>query len=266
MKIVVFGDIHGRLEWYDVVQQENPDLTIFLGDYVSTHEGISADQQCGNLEDILNFKQEYPDKVILLRGNHDMQHLGYSWAECSGLNRTVRDWMMTIKDRFLEMTQWVHTQDGIVFSHAGVSKVWMQNVGLDNVEDINALEPSEKFGFWPCKLSDYSGISETQPPTWIRPWTLIDCSYGNYTQVVGHTAFGRHVSSTYKTCITNVNDECIRNYKSGFFYDNNSEDCQSHINHWKTTNQIWACDAMPNQYLVVEDGKFIPRDVIKHNN
>ena len=261
MKIVVFGDIHGRLEWYDVVQQENPDLTIFLGDYVSTHEGISADQQCGNLEDILNFKQEYPDKVILLRGNHDMQHLGYDWAECSGLNKIVRDWMMTIKDRFLEMTQWVHVQDGIVFSHAGVSKVWMQNVGLDKVEDINTLEPSEKFGFWPCKLSDYSGNSATQPPTWIRPWTLIGYSFGEYTYVVGHTVVNYH-----KPSITNINEETIKNYQASFFYGDDEETAKMVIDAYRKSNQIWACDAMPHQYLVIEDGKFMPRDIVIQYN
>ena len=138
----------------------------------------------------------------------------------------------------------------------------MQNVGLEKVEDINTLEPSEKFGFWPCKLSDYSGISATQPPTWIRPWTLIEYSYGNYTQVVGHTSFGRHT----KPYIANVNDECIKNYKSGFLYDENSEDCQLHVKHWETTNQIWACDAMSHQYLVIEDGKFIPRDIAVQYN
>ena len=44
MKTIVFGDIHGRMEWYDIVQAENPDKVIFLGDSVSTHEDISSDQ------------------------------------------------------------------------------------------------------------------------------------------------------------------------------------------------------------------------------
>ena len=71
MKILVLGDIHGRLLWADIVEKEQPDLTIFLGDYVSTHDKVSADQQLSNLEDILNYKEANPDKVILLRGNHE---------------------------------------------------------------------------------------------------------------------------------------------------------------------------------------------------
>ena len=70
MKILVLGDIHGRLIWKDIIEKENPDRVIFLGDYVSTHKDISSTQQINNLEEILAYKEDNPDKVILLRGNH----------------------------------------------------------------------------------------------------------------------------------------------------------------------------------------------------
>lgn len=70
MKILVLGDIHGRLIWKDIIEKENPDKVIFLGDYVSTHEDISSTQQINNLVDILTYKENNPDKVVLLRGNH----------------------------------------------------------------------------------------------------------------------------------------------------------------------------------------------------
>ena len=70
MKILVLGDIHGRTIWKNIIEKENPDKIIFLGDYVSTHDNISADQQLSNLNNILNYKEESSDKVILLRGNH----------------------------------------------------------------------------------------------------------------------------------------------------------------------------------------------------
>ena len=76
MKILVLGDIHGRTIWKDIIDSENPDKIIFLGDYVSTHDNISSSQQIDNLEDILSYKEGNLDKGILLRGNHDTQHLG----------------------------------------------------------------------------------------------------------------------------------------------------------------------------------------------
>ena len=70
MKILVLGDIHGRIIWEDIIDKENPDKTVCLGDYVCTHDNISSEQQLSNLEDILNYKEKNSDKVILLRGNH----------------------------------------------------------------------------------------------------------------------------------------------------------------------------------------------------
>ena len=69
-RYLVIGDIHGRTIWKDIIEKENPDKVIFLGDYVSTHDDISSTQQINNLEEILAYKEDNPDKVVLLRGNH----------------------------------------------------------------------------------------------------------------------------------------------------------------------------------------------------
>ena len=70
MKIIILGDIHGRKCWKDILDNEQYDLVVFLGDYVSTHQDISEEAQIENLKDILEFKEANPNKVILLRGNH----------------------------------------------------------------------------------------------------------------------------------------------------------------------------------------------------
>ena len=70
MKTLALGDIHGKTIWKDIIKKENPDRVIFLGDYVTTHEGISSKIQIANLEEILDYKESNYEKVILLRGNH----------------------------------------------------------------------------------------------------------------------------------------------------------------------------------------------------
>ena len=70
MKTLILGDIHGRTIWKEIIEKENPDKVIFLGDYVDTHQFISPRDQIENLEEILTYKEKNPDKVILLRGNH----------------------------------------------------------------------------------------------------------------------------------------------------------------------------------------------------
>lgn len=232
MKTLVLGDIHGRDCWEDIIDKENPDKVIFLGDYVSTHEDIDSSTQLENLHEILRTKNEWRDDMILLRGNHDMQHLGYPWAECSGYDKYVGIEMAKIKEEFLKSTQWVYMDDNIVFSHAGVSAVWMKNVGLDDINKINELEPSEFFGFWPCKMSDFYGISPTQPCTWIRPQTLVEYMPEGIIQVVGH-------SPVKKIC--NVSIEVREKYNI-------------------KCPDLWCCDALPEQYLIIENDEFIVKE------
>lgn len=228
-KILVLGDIHGRMQWMDIIEKEKPDKTIFLGDYVSTHENITQEQQCINLEDILNHKQDNPDKIILLRGNHDLQHLGYYWAECSGFCREVYRYMATpeIKERFLKLTQWIHIEDDFIFSHAGISKTWFKSLNIGEASKENILrinqdydEPSPLFAFTPDRMSDYYGESTCQPCTWIRPYSLkTDCLSG-WKQVVGHT-------------------RCDKPGK----------------NKSLTGEELWFIDHMPYGYMIIENGK-----------
>lgn len=197
MKTIIFGDIHGRTVWKDVIESQEWDRVIFLGDYVSTHEEISERDQISNLLDILEFKEQDPDRVILLRGNHDMQHLMYWWGECSGFFRKVGEFMCGIRERFLADTQWCLIEENVIYSHAGISKTWLESTSAQ-LDKINELRPSELFGFTPERYGDWCGESKTQPLTWIRPRSLISDKLDGYTQVVGHTTVS-HIS-----CISDV--------------------------------------------------------------
>lgn len=242
MKTLVLGDIHGRTCWCDIILKENPDKIIFLGDYVSTHDkDVSIEQQCSNLEDILNFKEGFGDNCILLRGNHDMQHLAYSWAECSGYFPHVAKWMVSIKDRFLKLTQWLYIEDNIIFSHAGISQDFWNYLNLgeptkDNILKINDLEPSALFGFTPNKFSDNYGDSTTQPLTWIRPYALIENHILNWIQVVGHTR--------------------VKNPGNVFDYMLNSDIYGKWVKEsHKTLPELWCVDSLPFKYMIINNNK-----------
>ena len=234
MKILVLGDIHGRGCWEPIIEKEKPDLTIFLGDYVSTHGLITEKQQIDNLRRILEYKEENPDNVILLRGNHDMEAL-YYWAECYPVTgEFVKAFMRLNEERFLNNTQWIYLYKNICFSHAGVSSIWMENNKIKSLEEINNLPPSEIFAFT-GKMSDFTGDSSTQPPTWIRPWTLVDCGYKGVIHVVGHTSV--------KPGIRNIKEEYI---KQGF----SKEELDQLVD-------VWCCDQLPREYLIIDNDKFI---------
>ena len=228
---VILGDIHGRSIWKNIIEKENPEQVIFLGDYLSTHERISNEQQVENILDIFKYKDEHP-QTIMLRGNHDLQHLDYPWAQCSGYFPGVNKLMKEHKSEYLNKTQWLYIIGNTVFSHAGISKVWLReemNIDPDNLTDeillsINELEPSKKFGFTSRDRWDIYGESPYQPLTWIRPNTLIDVMIPGYNQVVGHTTMGRVFNAKEKE---------------------------------KIDNDLWLCDALGDGwYLTINEGKY----------
>ena len=105
---------------------------------------------------------------------------------------------------------------------------------IKSLEDINTLEPSEVFAFT-GKMSDFTGVSSTQPPTWIRPHTLVDCGYKGVIHVVGHTNVGP---------LSNYKDAYV---KSGIY---------SQVELDRLVD-VWCCDALPREYLIIENDKFI---------
>lgn len=227
-RIVVLGDIHGRTLWKDIIAREQPDQVIFLGDYVSTHENISDGDQVENLKEILRYKDEHPE-TILLRGNHDMQHLGYESIEISGYFPGVALEMEQLKDEFLAKTQWIHVMGNTVFSHAGISQAWLEANSL-TLDVINSLEPSELFGFNTSDPHDLYGNSPEQPPTWIRPMALINEMIPDYDQVVGHTSV----------------DHCF-----------NVKDVIADIPY-----NLWLCDALDQgAYLRIENGVITEQNI-----
>lgn len=230
MKTLILGDIHGRTIWKQIVEKEHPDLTIFLGDYVSSHEGISEADQILNLEQILDFKEQNSDKVILLRGNHDLEALHYAWSQCWPVFNSNYFDVPEHKERFLSDTQWVHVDGNIVYSHAGISENWfntmMQRKGIDTIQELNELEPSHYFGFIPDGPFDSTGTSKTQSLVWIRPDTLIKHCVKDKIWVVGHTQ-AHHI----------VN---LRDFQ-------------------EVKVDVWLCDCLAQgEYLINEDGVFKP--------
>lgn len=262
MKYLIFGDLHCRTVWKDIVAKESDscDKIIFLGDYTCPKEVKLDDptDACGFLYEVLDFKDQNPDKVILLRGNHDCASLGYYWAQCWPQDHPkVQDYWRTkdVKNWFLKNTQWAYQIPftNIVCSHAGISekffeaveKEWLKQSSIVEshryirfLDKLNSLEPSELFGFTPCKLSDNNGESATQPCTWIRPYTLMQYGVKDIIHVVGHTPI-KH--------ICNIKEEC-KIARDKYKIEEVDDYCD-----------VWCCDNLENgEYLIIEDGEFKP--------
>lgn len=129
-KILIFPDIHGRTYWKDVLTKVNLDdfeKVIFLGDYVDPYpfeNTISVDSAIENLKDIIEFKRQNQEKVILLIGNHDY----YYFTKTSGNSRySVRchEELEIIFEDDRDFFQIAFETENTLFTHAGIVYGWL---------------------------------------------------------------------------------------------------------------------------------------------
>lgn len=262
-KILCLGDIHGRTIWKDIIEKENPDKVIFLGDYVSTHDlNISSDQQIEQLYSILSYKDENPDKVILLRGNHDLSMLGSKWynnpknlwqeiaepylwtSSWSGFDKDVFRYVSTrdVTNWFLKNTQWIYIDEDLktIFSHAGISTEWLNKY----VEPYLIKEKGSQYDDGTIDLEIVLNLINTIPVC---------------------TIFGFFPSKISDYCGESSTQSCtwIRPWTLQYYMIEGYKQVVGHTPQDKVIElypNLWCCDALENNsYLVIEDGQFISK-------
>lgn len=198
MKAIAMGDIHGKAVWKQIVGQEC-DKIFFLGDYLDKKdEDISSEHQLKNLEEILEFKRQNKDKVILLIGNHDFHYFNFAKEVYSGFQKNFAAKYGTILHKALDegLLQMCYAQDDLLFSHAGVTRTWCNaQFGKESFEIkklekfINSLfiEKPEAFKFTPGAYRNRFGNEECQTPIWVRRDALRLDGIKEVTHIVGHT-------------------------------------------------------------------------------
>jgi hypothetical protein len=238
MKIMSIGDIHGRSQWKDAVfgstleyehwrrevdegiveimADQYPllnslDKIIFVGDYVDSFDVKNPEMKL-NLEDIIHFKKTYPDKVVLLIGNHDVQYIMPNQI-CSGYRPEMKHDFGDIFNRNIDCFQMAYyherqTEGGVkrtLWTHAGVTQGWLKTVkGLfdtptfrhrEDFKDADFIRIDELLNrMWEYRLnilfnvdSDSGGMSQWAGPVWVRPRRLSWEALEGYDQVIGHT-------------------------------------------------------------------------------
>lgn len=195
MKILIIPDIHGESFWKNYVTfPDKYDKIIFLGDYMDSFF-IKDDEMIDNLKEIIEFKKRYPDKVILLWGNHDLAYWDTRFIN-SGFRMNifteVNEIFVSNQDLFKLVYQIDIDNEKFLFSHAGISKSWLDAYidGENNIQDrINNLNLYDYLTKIALRQSIYSGSTNGESsPIWLRPeeYNSNNVLYG-YNQFIGHT-------------------------------------------------------------------------------
>lgn len=124
MKILTLGDTHGRPYWKDIIDKNEFDIVVFLGDYVDSYE-IDDANTIKNLLDIIEYKKSNMDSCVLLLGNHDIQYLfSHSTHGCSGYRPQMYVQLHQIFNDNKDLFQVAFQIDNYLWTHAGVSNAW----------------------------------------------------------------------------------------------------------------------------------------------
>jgi UDP-2,3-diacylglucosamine pyrophosphatase LpxH len=193
-KIIPIPDIHGRTTWKDVIEKENPDKIVFVGDYFDSFD-ISGINQIQNFKDIIEFKKSSNKEVILLIGNHDLHYFSsIGNTGTSGFQPTMFQSINKVIEENKHYLQMCHIHDNFLFSHAGISQRWLDDLGYNGEpleEFVNEMWKYKPITFVFNGLNPY-GDDIQQTPVWIRPKSLMKINKlselkKKYIQIVGHT-------------------------------------------------------------------------------
>jgi len=196
MKTVVFGDIHGSQLWKSIMDKENPDKVIFLGDYFDPYDKELIPDMYKNFREIIKLKiDKMGNDCIILIGNHDYHYMEFNSDYSSRYsNETQLNMGFNLKSYYNDnIMKFSHFENGIWFTHAGISKYWLNEIaGINDNElsedELNKLNPNlYAFNNYTSYFDTY-GDSKSQSPIWIRPQALLNNAIEG-TQIVGHTRF-----------------------------------------------------------------------------
>lgn len=193
MKLIAIGDIHGKDTWKKIAKQPF-DKFIFIGDYFDSFY-ITGYDQIVNFKQIISFKNKNPDKVVLLIGNHDYHYLNGVSEQYSGFQGVYQHEIQALLEKNIHLMQMAHKHDNLLFTHAGVTKTWLNNNSIDitlhNIDEgLNFIFKRGRlqFRFTPGPNCSNYGDDITQSPIWVRPTSLLKDPIDTLIQIVGHTS------------------------------------------------------------------------------
>jgi len=193
MRTITIGDIHGLDSWKGI-DQDKFDFVIFLGDYVDSFN-LADEPMMTNFREIIAFKKAYPDKVILLLGNHEASYLDRMYRVAKGFRRSISDEVKLLLQKNAQLFQLVYQYRNYLWSHAGICQKFYDLKIKPNMLDSDGnlaatLERLYHERYYPIfEVGPERGGSSKHigGPLWLDKSKLISNPLKGYHQIVGHT-------------------------------------------------------------------------------
>ncbi len=168
-KLLLISDIHGRNFYKDAIEKytDKVDKVIIFGDEVDPYpwEGYTRKDAIQVLEDIIGYKKNHKEKVILLWGNHALQYLTKDFYTRSRYDSSnawdIRDLYQNNRDLWQLAYEYQLGDKKYLFTHAGLMPSWYERnkevIGELTVDNLNLLVYSKKGINSLCEVSYIRG-------------------------------------------------------------------------------------------------------------
>ena len=182
-KILIVPDVHGRKFWHKAKEMINSvDKVVFLGDYLDPYsfEHISRLDAIKEFEEVIKFKNDNPDKVVLLLGNHDCAYC-FDFGSASRYDYENEDVIKELFNNNSNLFQLYYLDRKCLFTHAGVTNDWLMR---NRLHIRNLIEADSVPGLW-----DISYLRGGYCKTGSIIWSDVREGDRNetYYQIFGHT-------------------------------------------------------------------------------
>jgi predicted MPP superfamily phosphohydrolase len=217
-KILTISDIHGRTCWKDFGDikflltaepgaagfgpyEPDYELYVFLGDYTDSFTETNQTIR-ENLLEIIKFKTLYPNNVILLWGNHDVEYLkNLPWLKMddhvSGFRPEVHYDLYDIFNTNKDLFQVAFKINNYLFSHAGVHFGWyhfvftkaIKGMGMEDMNIAEQINEAFKLNLECIFDVDWyrGGRKKVGGPLWCSKQLIEKKPLKYCHQIVGHT-------------------------------------------------------------------------------
>ena len=196
--ILIVPDVHGRDFWLPALDYQGE--VIFLGDYTDPYpqENLTDEDAYRGLLKIVNFKQQHPERVTLLIGNHEMHYYDSRF----GAGRFSNDYYpqyheVLTGDATKGLFQICKQVDHYLFIHAGVTRGWydlhfpeFQNLGSTLEERLNNVFFEKMHIFHEAAWKYRGGLDDAGSPLWADIHEFYDEPEHfdpQIIQIIGHT-------------------------------------------------------------------------------
>jgi predicted phosphodiesterase len=200
MKHLVIGDLHGKDIWQKIRINQYEKI-IFVGDYVD-HWTLPDRFIYENLQNIIKLKRQYPEKIELLLGNHDVQYLHYPQYLCSGFRPSMQRSLSFLFDKNRDLFKVAYQREKWIISHAGITNKWHEQFrahriihGIseeqDTVADLINRVQNTVHRWMLHQAGSSRGGEGPGGITWADRKELIADMLEGYDQIVGHSVIAK---------------------------------------------------------------------------